>query len=741
MSKIKGITDYSKYFDTAKKALKKKKKSTDHRGLNTKHNYSSFWMDDEWDSQSKFSGMGSSSGYNSTDIVKLVKLSNYRRAITNFVKIVTKQDLPVSWAGDTSYTDGKSITLTTDIKDTNFDVTVGLALHEAAHCVLTDFSVLSPLLDGTCKKYHDFLDSLSDDVKRSVSPGQRKDLVRNLLNWIEDRRIDNYIFTTSPGYKAYYHKMYDHYWNGKDITKGFIASKFRNASDMESYMFHIINMLNPSFNPKALPGLEEITKLIDVNNIARLQNTHEAYDIALAVAKIVMENMVMDENKQFLQPPTPNNSNDDKDNNDNNDLSGSGDSGSSTNNGDGEGNGGDGDEEGDDTIELSSKELSDLKKILQEQKDFINGDTKKKSTTKNLQRQLNKIAEQSIDLQVIGDGLPQKRTSLIYDYTKNNTLQRVHALYLLRASDEYSELSYRDPKRVALDEELDSLAVYQDFKYLHADNIKSINAGMEMGALLGKKLQLHNESRERVDNRLRSGKIDNKRLAHAGYGIEGIFKQIQIDRYKKANLHISLDGSGSMSGEKWKSTIRMTMAIAKAATYTQNINIQVSIRVTHNAAGKGDVPTILYVYDSRKNKINQLVSALTMFRPSSMTPEGLCFEAMLKRNMFVSSDNDMDSYFLNISDGEPSCTNYAGHLAVNHTKAQINKMKNELNMSVISFFLGSGTYEQLVTIFNGYGSGHNFRTMYGKDAAVVNPENTLMIAKELNKKFLTKANA
>ena len=37
--------------------------------------------------------------------------------------------------------------------------------------------------------------------------------------------------------------------------------------------------------------------------------------------------------------------------------------------------------------------------------------------------------------------------------------------------------------------------------------------------------------------------------------------------------------------------------------------------------------------------------------PSGTTPEGLCFEAIMKE--FVPINNDLDSYFLNLSDGQP----------------------------------------------------------------------------------------
>jgi len=70
---------------------------------------------------------------------ELIKLAGYRRAISNFVNIVTgKSDIPVKFSGSDSYTDGKSITISASIKDKDFDPTVGLALHEGSHCLLTD---------------------------------------------------------------------------------------------------------------------------------------------------------------------------------------------------------------------------------------------------------------------------------------------------------------------------------------------------------------------------------------------------------------------------------------------------------------------------------------------------------------------------------------------------------------------------------------------------------------------------
>jgi hypothetical protein len=75
-----------------------------------------------------------------------VKLAGYRRAIGNFVRIVTGLPIPVRFTsqGD-SFTDGTTVTISASLKDKDFDSAVGLALHEGSHIRLTDFNVLKDL--------------------------------------------------------------------------------------------------------------------------------------------------------------------------------------------------------------------------------------------------------------------------------------------------------------------------------------------------------------------------------------------------------------------------------------------------------------------------------------------------------------------------------------------------------------------------------------------------------------------
>ena len=76
----------------------------------------------------------------------LIKLAGYRRAIANFVNIVTGKNVPVYFSGSDSYTDGKAVNISASLKDKDFDAAVGLALHEGSHIKLTDFDTLKNFL-------------------------------------------------------------------------------------------------------------------------------------------------------------------------------------------------------------------------------------------------------------------------------------------------------------------------------------------------------------------------------------------------------------------------------------------------------------------------------------------------------------------------------------------------------------------------------------------------------------------
>jgi len=721
-------SELQRYRD-AIKALDKSRSKYD-----TKKSYSSFWMDDR---SNRFTGLGDDIR-STNDTAKLIKLGNYQRAIANFVKIVTQREIPVTFKGDTSYTNGQAVNLTTDIKDNNFDVIVGLALHEGSHIILSDFELLKQL-------------------RESNEPAEIKDI----LNWIEDRRIDQYIFSTSPGYRAYYHKMYDYYWNDKIITKAMLARKYRTV-EYDSYMFQIVNSLNPAFEANALPGLQEIVDLIDVRNIARLQNTAEALEIAWKVWAIIRREILNPDNQQPEPQPGPgqdgsstagtnqpqagsqgssaNDENSDPKTGqsaDSNQSQGgdAGDDGESLeddgttaqgNDSADNGSGNSGEEE--EMPELTPAEENELRKALRKQRDFMNGNVEKKgASNKKMVGQIQSLLKGGVDMQACNVNGKVLNT-LIYDYSS-----KPFALEYLAIQDQYNAASVLDRQKLytKMHDLRTEYGLFTDLFTSRNQYKDAVKEGVELGAILGRKLQIRGESRTLEYNRLTSGRIDNKRLAHAGYGIETVFNQIHVDSYKRANLHISLDASGSMSGEKWASALRMTAAICKAVTYVQNVDVQVSVRGTSYNNSRVESPVLVYLYNSRKNSFHQLVTFLNNIGIFGCTPEGVCYEALIRKNLLTPTSGAVDSYFLNVSDGMPEMNNYSGGSARMHTRKQVETLRNRLNMGVISLYVDERVADENNQTYR------NFREMYGKDAQFVNSKNMTELARAMNQKFLS----
>ena len=111
---------------------------------------SSFWMSDSWfDDTDPLTG----EVIEKDNTADLIKLSAYRRAVSNFVNIVTGDNVPVKFSNTDSYTDGKTVWIAAKLDDKNFDANVGLALHEGSHIKYSDFDVLKGLSDRVDKRY------------------------------------------------------------------------------------------------------------------------------------------------------------------------------------------------------------------------------------------------------------------------------------------------------------------------------------------------------------------------------------------------------------------------------------------------------------------------------------------------------------------------------------------------------------------------------------------------------------
>ena len=214
--------------------------------------------------------------FNDSDPIFLAQI---QRGITNFVKILTGKNIPVQYAtsGD-SMTDGETVYIASKITKETIDYTVGLALHEASHVLLTDFDYLNKKKGNALKRLYSI-------------PEEDHDVVFLLVNFIEDRRIDNYVYTNAPGYQYYYEELYRKSFFSNIVDKNLQSDEFITPT-WDAYFFRIINILNRNSNLDALPGLREIYDLIDIKNIDRLDFTSDSVKVAVQIYDIIKEHVI-----------------------------------------------------------------------------------------------------------------------------------------------------------------------------------------------------------------------------------------------------------------------------------------------------------------------------------------------------------------------------------------------------------------------------------------------------------------
>ena len=694
--------------------------------------FSSFWSDNDWNTRrTEFIDVDEDAPKKRS--VDHIQLAQYRRAISNFVNIVTgRSDIPVRFqSNDNSYTDGKAVMIGSKIDEKNFDPVVGLALHEGSHIKLSDFEFLRNLETAITEEI--YLDAEKLGFTRYDVMGH----VKNLLNYVEDRRIDWYVFTSSPGYKGYYNSMYDKYFHSKVIDKGILSNEYTDL-DWDSYIFRIINLTNKNRRLDVLPGLDKIYKTIFAGGkVKTLTSTEDAFNVALEVYGIILDNVVPlpqvgDENRlqnqemdaemaqalndldtenyhrerNGLEPMTPEEAGIS--------LPGPGDF--SPEEFDSSGNPPDSD------VELSDAQKKQLKNALEKQRKFVDGNPQKTGKlTKKDSRMVQTMESAGVEKVQAGTSMEQRGS---YDYNtgeytySKNGVGVIYVKKLTQSMIDESLFPYLLRKKQSWHEEATWLG-----------------EGIALGTKLGRKLQVRGESRDLKWNRLDAGRIDKRLIAELGFGNSRVFQQTFTESYSDAFLHISVDASGSMSGGKWNNTMKTVVAICKAVDMISNVDVAVSFRSTHDTdrgrGRSGSHPLVLVGYDSRVDKFTKVKKMFTCIYPGGTTPEGLCFEAIMKD--IVPTSQNRDYYFLNLSDGMPMFSsndfNYYSDEALTHTKTQVDEIR-KMGVKVLSYFVGGD--------YSGDDNMRDFKRMYGSDAEYIKLDNVTQISKSMNAKFLEK---
>ena len=648
--------------------------------------------------------------------VKLFYLANIRRTINKLVNILSGKTLNVQFSTkmETGATDGKNIYLSSDIHEGNMDSTVGLALHEATHCIITDFGIVTNIADP---KVQTKLIPKAIYDKAGKIKYETKDVdqfMTILLNWVEDRRIDYWQFMNSPGYKGYYKALYKRFFFNDTARLGIESPKHR-TEDPESYFFRIIHIINPARDLDALKGLRAIYDKIDLKNIKRLQSTNQALTVAIDIFDIMLDYILKHNDKeQQAKNKKPSEFGDGEK------QKGHGADGSSDDDEfdidpnaeikvsmgeDGEGGTG----KGIPWDKLSDKQKKSveeqLKKLISEQKKFLENGIEKKNITDAEAKSIGIMSDPQTTINKV-------KMPNVSKYTANSHYDgQTYEVVVVRNIND---------------------AIFFDGNFTFSDRNdyyrKEFEEGENMGRILANKLRIRNEERELIYNRMTYGKIDKRRLAsYVGYDASNVFQQRFVEKYCDSILHISIDVSGSMSGQKLGNAIMTTVAICKAASITANLDVIVSLRGTTNDSWSSQgLPMMAIIYDSRVDKYNKVQRFFPYLTCGGTTPEGLCFAAIQEE--ILSSTRKLNSYFCNLSDGAPYYTNYTGEAAAYQTMEEIRKMRLR-GINILSYYIDESRYGDSE-------SEKLFRIMYGQDAKFIDVRSIVDIAKTLNDLFL-----
>lgn len=652
---------------------------------------SDFWLtEDDW----IFDNIDDVESDENENTTKLIKLSAARRAVSNYVYILTNKNIPVIFSDKNmvNCTDGKSVFLSGNVtKEGKFDVAVGLALHEASHIVYSDIELLVKTLWGKIPKT-----VYKDAEKLNLNKDETVSICKDIINYVEDRFIDFTVYKNAPGYRGYYKSLYDEYFDNELIGVS-LRSKLYTIPTIDSYLYRIINLTNISTDLNALPKLKEIAKILDLTNISRLKTQIDRINVGLEIAQIVFSESI-----DYKKKNNKTSSDEDGDK-----LLG-GLSSSSKNENDQKIDDNQITDNGDDSKISVTKQLK-IKKSFEKQKSFLRGDIQKSKVSKREKELLDVLEKSQIEVQSVA----KSYTESIYNIPTGIECVLVKNMTKELLLSKNCPIGTNEPEIIAF-------------------NAKSVNEGISMGFKIGRKLQVRNEINTIKFSRRHFGKLDKRLLHEFGYLDGNIFYTNTTEKYKDINFHISVDASTSMGGEKWKKTMKLCVALAKAASMLNNIHITISFRSTIN----NKTPYIIIAYDSKKDKFDKVKNLFQYLIAGGTTPEGLCYESIIQ--YLPKNDSQKQSYFLNISDGEPAFKTiinktevmYSGVAAAKHTCNQVKQIK-KAGYEVLSYFIEE---HSMYNIQNS--SYNNFKIMYGNDAQFIDVHSINQIVNTLNKKFM-----
>lgn len=672
---------------------------------------------------------------------------------TNFVKLTCGRDIDVKFDSQisTGGTDFKTIKLSANIE--NPDSTIGLALHEASHILHTSPGSLTAainssincssllgemlytseyiqvakdrrLVEDANRTHNAKYIQLSTDYPKTMGDHAASILYKILIqnsklmwNWLEDRRIDSKSTNSFKGYTSFYEALYKNYFftdSGKKIinAKIDIDDIFNNStadnldsklsSIVDFYLCKMFQFINPYILKKVKhfdPLTSTLWKLVNIQNYGK--NIDTEVDVMLLFSSIhdTIYDYLMAKLNAIPYNDTPStkskapkstkaskeSKSENKDNNDSSNLPlGKADE-------DTDSMVPSEDESEEESVTLDSENFDNEKYVIKEAKEEI------KEVLDPKKNYLNKVQGQLLEQINSSEVKVDKKSDF-------NVKIKPYGLYIDNVTvNRLDNLSHMFSNAFSF--------------YISKVITDAITRGYTKGKLLAKKINFRNDVKNVTMNRLKSGNLTDRIISELPYNSKVFSIKHQI-KYKAAYIHLSIDGSGSMSGTETE-VYSMTASIISAIKELKGVDLKISFRSESNG-----LPLTIIVYDSKKHTLNDFKTIAGRLSFNSNTPEGLCFHSLYKS---IKEDaKGKTAFFINMSDGEPGTATFGTTQLVEYTKKYVSKMAAD-NINILSYFISRCDDEM----------NSSFIEMYGKsNCHIISPDNLAQIGITINNKLI-----
>lgn len=203
-----------------------------------------------------------------------------------------------------------------------------------------------------------------------------------------------------------------------------------------------------------------------------------------------------------------------------------------------------------------------------------------------------------------------------------------------------------------------------DEQRIYMESVSRINRFVPA---IAKILKGHCKEYKLIHHSMRSGVLDNNKLAEAFQGVPTVYMREGAVKTDKVSVCVLIDESGSMHGERIKAARDTAVLVNEAIGQVPNVELFI---YGHSGDIKNASSTELYVY--REKDFAPRFSLGSVFA-RSQNRDGTAILEVAKR---VRKQTKNPVLMFILSDGSPAASGYGGESAMQHTKDCVTKTEN-----------------------------------------------------------------